>query len=319
MAKAGHIKVFRSIEDWVWFHTPGMLDFWIRLLLKAEWKGADRGSFVASVPELAKETKCTIKQARVFLARLVKTGEIMTERARIGAETRAGSGTLIRTRITICNYDSYQSIRRESGQDLGHDVGHDTWNEVAPPPYSPSSPSPTPSSSTPPISPSIFEEEEKEKEGDTAVSPKKESIDYFFIQKLWNDSMTRTKKIPKVASISAARKEKINLRIAEMGGWESAKGIIAECFRKINESDFCNGENDRVWVANIDWFFSNDKNWLKVYEGNYDNRQRKTRTEQLAELYQKGHEYYSSQRYGYGSASPYGDETGSGPYGPDEQ
>ena len=127
------------------------------------------------------------------------------------------------------------------------------------------------------------------------------------------------RKVPKIKTLSETRKEKIRLRVAEMGGWESAKEIIEECFRKINESEYCNGENNQVWVTTFDWFFINDKNWLKVYEGNYDNRQRKTRLEQYAELAQKGHEYYSSQRYGYGKSNPFGNTQSGGDNGPDEQ
>ena len=160
------------------------------------------------------------------------------------------------------------------------------------------------------------EEKKKEKEEDTGVSSKKDGADFPFIQKLWNDSMARTGKIPKVASISQARKDKINLRISEMGGWENAKKTIAECFRKINESDFCNGENDQVWVATFDWFFKNEKNWLKVFEGNYDNRHRKTQLEILADNIRKADEYYERQ---YAGASAYGVPPGGGFDGPDEQ
>lgn len=311
MAKAGHIKVFRSIEDWIWFDTPGMLDFWIRLLLKAEWKGADRGSLVTSVADLAKETKCSVKQARVYLSRLVKTGEIATERARIGAETRAGSGTLIRTRITICNYDSYQSLRREPGQELGQESGRESGH----PPYSPSTSSPVPSSSSPPISPSLFEEEEK-KEEDAGASSKKDRIDFPLVLKLWNDSMTR--KVPKIKALSTARKDKIRLRVAEMGGWDEAKRIMDECFRKIDGSEFCNGENDQRWVATFDWFFINEKNWLKVFEGNYDDRKRKTSMEIMRENIAKADAYYERQ-FGYGGATAYGVPPGGGQDGPDEQ
>lgn len=321
--KQGHVKIFRSIEDWRWFNTPHMLEFWLRLLLKANWKDEEkdgelfkRGEIVASIPDLAKETGLTVKQVRVFLGRLVETGEITMGRARSRALSRTRMGTSSRTRITICNYETYQSIGRDVGQKVRHEVG----TEVGNPPSSPSSSSPTPSSSTPPISPSFSEAIEAKKEGDTVVSPKKERIDYLFIQKLWNDTMTRTRKIPKVASISQARKEKIQLRVAEMGGWDAAKETIAECFRKINESDFCNGENDNVWVASFDWLFTNDKNWLKVVEGNYDNRHRKTQLELYAENVAKANAYYDKRYNGYGGGpSPYGDQAGSGPYGPDEQ
>ena len=283
--KQGYIKIFRSIDDWRWFNTPHMLEFWLRLLLKANWKDEeidgelfDRGTIVTSIPDLAKEFGLSVKQVRVFLDRLVETGEITMGRARSRALSRARMGTSSRTRITICNYVSYQSLGREVGQKVRHEVGY----EVDTPPYSPSSSSPTPSSSTPPISPSLFEEE---KEGDATASRKKSPIDFNSVMKMWNDCMTR--KVPKVKGMSDARKEKIRVRVEEMGGWQEAERIVRESFRKINDSDFCNGKNDHNWVASFDWFFSNGQNWLKVYEGNYENKRQVSRIEQSIDVAEK--------------------------------
>lgn len=280
--KTGHIKIHRSIEDWRWFNTPHMLEFWLRLLLKANWRDEEkdgemfnRGEIVTSIPGLAKETGLTVKQVRVFLGRLVETGEITVDRARSRALSRTRMGTSSRTRITICNYATYQSLGREVGQKVRQDVG----GEVGNPPYGPSSSSPGPSSSTPPISPNIFEGEKKE--GDTGVSPKKRAIDFNLVKKMWNDSMTR--KVPKIQGLSEARKEKVKVRVEEMGGWDEAQAILQDCFKKVNASDFCNGEgggDDHKWVATFDWFFSNDKNWMKVSEGNYDNRRQVSLFEQ---------------------------------------
>ena len=182
MSKQGYIKVFRSIEEWRWFRYPGMLDFWLRLLLMAEWKGEERGSIVTSISELAKETNCSEKQARTFLSHLVETGEVKIERARSRAESRAKMGTTTRTKITICKYDSYQSLGQEVGQELGQEVGQKVGQKLGQPPYSPSPSFPTTLSSTPPISPSIFEEEKKnKKDEDTDVSSRKDSPDFQFV------------------------------------------------------------------------------------------------------------------------------------------
>lgn len=119
--------------------------------------------------------------------------------------------------------------------------------------------------------------------------------------------------------LSPARKEKVKLRIKEMGGWEEAKAILANCFKKISESDFCNGSTGK-WTATFDWFFENEKNWLKVLEGNYDNRKEKSQLEVLQENIAKADAYYGQQYHGYGGgASPYGNQAGSGNDGPDEQ
>ena len=294
----GHIRISRSIMEWRWSDDPIMVYFWIHILLMANWKDREwhdkvikRGSFVTTISNLSGQLNLSTQQVRTCLDRLKTGGEIKTN----------SSNT--HTLITICKYDDYQcQVTNEQQTDNKPTTTTEEYN----------------TSDTNVSSYSIQESKNIKKEGDTIVSPKKEKIDFTFIQKLWNDSMTRTRKIPKVASLSQARKDKISLRISEMGGWDGAKDIIAQCFAKINESDFCNGENKDVWVATFDWFFTNDKNWLKVLEGNYDNRQRKSQLDILAENVAKAHEYYGRQ-YGYGGASAYGDPAGGRQDSPDEQ
>lgn len=125
----------------------------------------------------------------------------------------------------------------------------------------------------------------EKKEGDTVVSPKKTAVDFSLVKKMWNDAMTR--KVPKIQGLSEARKEKVKVRVEEMGGWEEAKEVLRDCFRKVNDSDFCNGINDHQWVATFDWLFSNDKNWMKVSEGNYDNKRQVSRFEQSVGVAQR--------------------------------
>lgn len=297
----GYIKIHRALESWRWGDDPVMVYFWVRILMMANWEDSNwrdkvikRGSFTTTVLSLSSTLRLSVKQIRTCLGRLRAGGEVTTD--------TSNNYTL----ITICNYDSYQCAEANEGQMKG--------KQKTSLPRSPSSPPPTPPTTTPPISPSLFEEESKE--GDTVVSSKKETIDYDFIKNMWNDSMTR--KVPKIVSVSDARKEKIRLRVAEMGGWIEAQKFIMDCFRKINESDYCNGENDNKWVSTFDWFFANDKNWLKVLEGNYDNRKRKTSIDILKENIEKADAYYA-QRYGYGGASAYGVPAGGRSDDPDEQ
>lgn len=99
------------------------------------------------------------------------------------------------------------------------------------------------------------------------------SADDKAVLDLWNEICTD---FSPVKVVSADRHEKIRLRVAEMGGQEAALTLLRTIFTKMQESDFCRGlshsEGGRKWKASFDWVFINSNNWVKVYEGNYDNR-----------------------------------------------
>ena len=149
--------------------------------------------------------------------------------------------------------------------------------------------------------------------GEVSSAVAQERINYQAVLVSWNDTMQRC--VPKVSKLTDGRKEKIRQRVKEMGGWELAKHTLSRCFDKINESDFCNGSTG--WTATFDWFFSNDKNWTKVLEGNYDNRRGKTDIEKMSDEIAKADAYYE-QRYGK-SAGAGRNPAGGGYDGPDEQ
>ena len=105
---------------------------------------------------------------------------------------------------------------------------------------------------------------------DTEEDVRKERVPYDRIRDLWNETC---KGFNNVHTLSKSRKAKISVRVTEMGGVEKVMETIEKLFRKVSESKFLNGDNDRSWKASFDWLFENDKNWVKVMEGNYDNRE----------------------------------------------
>ena len=162
----------------------------------------------------------------------------------------------------------------------------------------------------------VIEESEPETEPAPEPQPeKRDYIDYPGILNLWNASVKGN--VPKVRDLTKARKDKIRLRVKEMGGWDNARRVIRECIEKINGSDFCTGASGK-WVATFDWLFSNGTNWTKVLEGNYDNRRAKTSIDILNENIAKADAHYE-QRYRYGGTSAYGVPPGGGEDGADEQ
>ena len=297
----GHIKISRSIIDWRWFDDAVMLSFWLHLLLMANWKDKEwhnktikRGSFVTTVASLSTQLNLSVKQVRTCLDRLRAGGEITTN--------TSNNYTL----ISICKYDSYQCQPANEGQMFGKSAdnpGATTKEEYN-------------TTDTNVSLYSIQEDKNKKKEKDTDVSFKKEPTDISFVLDLWNSYAKRN--VPKVRSLTQARKEKVKLRIKEMGGIEKAKETLTTCFKKISESDFCTGANGE-WAANFDWFFRNEEIWLKVLEGNYDNRTPKSQLEILAENIAKADAYYEQRYRSYGGASAYGVPSSGGSDGPDEQ
>lgn len=275
MPKPGHIKIHRSIEDWEWADDSTMFYFWVRILIKANWEDkiwhgtmVRRGTLVTTLSSLANELKLSVKQVRTCIERLKKGKEITVDTANN------------RHTITICKYDDYQLPETTERQMNGKCDGilEGKLKATTKEEYNPSD--------TNVSSYYIQETKNKGKEIDTIVSTKKDShIDYNYVMRLWNNSMQRV--VPKVTALSDSRKEKVRLRVYEMGGWAEAKNIILSCFQKINDSDFCNGTNDQGWKATFDWFFANDKNWIKVVEGNYDNRRKASLFEQNMDVTQK--------------------------------
>ena len=78
--------------------------------------------------------------------------------------------------------------------------------------------------------------------------------------------------LPKVQKLSDARKQKIKARLIEFGKQEAWLPTVEALFEQIAASDFLRGNNKQQWMATFDWVFENPKNWVKVLEGNYDNK-----------------------------------------------
>lgn len=70
---------------------------------------------------------------------------------------------------------------------------------------------------------------------------------------------------PRIMKLTDERKKKIKSRIEEMKG---DMAVLETVFTKMQNSDFMRNGS---W-ASFDWIFKNPQNWMKVYEGNYDNK-----------------------------------------------
>jgi len=77
---------------------------------------------------------------------------------------------------------------------------------------------------------------------------------------------------PKAKIFSSSRREKVNTRLKE----EAFRENYVEVFKIVATNPFLQGKTDSHWKADFDWLIENDKNYVKVLEGKYEN----TKTEE---------------------------------------
>ena len=84
---------------------------------------------------------------------------------------------------------------------------------------------------------------------------------------LWNNNATNLSKVLK-------SNQTRNKKAQEL--WKQCTpDEWVKIMQKINSSDFCCGKNDRGWRATFDWLLQKET-YLKVLEGKYDNRSKKS-------------------------------------------
>ncbi len=93
----------------------------------------------------------------------------------------------------------------------------------------------------------------------------------------WNRTIDETKAVlPKVKTLGDERIKKIRIRWKEFSGIGDPVEVTRVIFRNACMSKFFQGDNPRGWSGNFDWIFTNSKNWAKIYEGNYNDKNQPT-------------------------------------------
>lgn len=128
----GYFLLHRKlIENPIWTTmAPSALKVMLGFLIKANYQPATwydgateiqipRGSFVTTVPMMAKFCHVSPKQARAAFEHLERAKFASYTRADGRAHGRAGGLTM----VTVCNYDAYQSREAVEGTRLGKPLG----------------------------------------------------------------------------------------------------------------------------------------------------------------------------------------------------
>ncbi len=103
---------------------------------------------------------------------------------------------------------------------------------------------------------------------DINTNTKKEHIDKTPYKEILEMYHSICPAFPKVRAYTDKRKKGVKARLKTYSLED-----LKEAFSKAAASKFMNGENDRNWKPDFEWFFiSGDNNIAKVLEGKYDNR-----------------------------------------------
>lgn len=91
-------------------------------------------------------------------------------------------------------------------------------------------------------------------------------IDFKAIVEMYH---TNCPSFPRIIKMSDARKQKIRIRLEEM---KFDLELLENIFKSMEKSKFLRGDNKNGWKATFDWVFDNEKNWVKIAEGNYNDK-----------------------------------------------
>lgn len=120
----GWIKLHRKFLEWEWYCDSNTMRLFIHLMIRANhklksWKGITikPGQVITGRKKLSEELCLSEQSIRTSLNRLKSTNEITIE------------STNKYSLITLCNYDSYQSINTETNQQNNQQLNQQLTNK----------------------------------------------------------------------------------------------------------------------------------------------------------------------------------------------
>jgi len=245
----GWIKISYKLLEWEWFQSPDMVQIFLYFLLKANyekkrWLGIviERGQFVTSLSAISKETHLSTQVVRTCINRLISTSEITcksTNKYRI---------------ITICKYDDYQQNENSTNNQNNMQFNNQLTSKQQ-------------TNNNQLTTTKEYKTNNKETIPKGIVKKDKlslsEQVDYKGLMDYFNKMFAG--KLPAVSVMTEKRKRAVKARVTELG-----KDSIASVLKKVFESNFLLGLNDRNWRADFDWIFA-PSHFIQILEGKYEN------------------------------------------------
>lgn len=234
---AGWVKIHRKILSKGWFVKSDYLHLWVYLLLKAnhddnEW--------------LYKDKLMKVKRGQFVTSRNTIVRETGINRSKVERilkcfenEQQIEQQNLFTSRlITIINYDEYQISEQQNEQQVSSKRA----------------------ASEQQVSTNKNDKNEKnEKNKETYVQKADE-----FHQK-WN-RFAQEYDLPQVRALTDKRKKYIKAKLRDKSFDFDA------ILEKISKSDFLLGRSERGFQVTFDWIFQYRDNYIKILEGNYENK-----------------------------------------------
>ena len=119
--------------DWEWFHDSNMVHLWIYFLIKANrtdtnWQGVDipRGSFVTTLNGICKDTGLSMQNVRTCIKKLVANKKL-THEVTNGLTNKVTNKFTI---ITICEYDSYNTLKNGTNKETNKQANTPSNNKL---------------------------------------------------------------------------------------------------------------------------------------------------------------------------------------------
>jgi len=247
----GYIKLYRKMLEWEWFKKPPVVIVFMFCLLSAnfkdyDWQGENfpAGSFITSFESISKKTGLTIQQTRTAIRLLKSTYEV------------ASKATNKYTVIYVENWAKYQSDEIETSKQNGKRINKQLTNKQQ-------------------TTNKQLTTDKEIKELEEIKELKNKDI-HTVVFDFWNLKSIGTK-VPKITQLTEKRKSNIKSRLkdfdTDVDKANLESNVLLETIERAFKSDFLTkGTDGNKWIMSFDWVFESPNNFIKVYEGNYDNK-----------------------------------------------